>query len=252
MGTRRSRSDTLGGDGGGAGARRLKGPAGRQRRTRPRLQHQVTLPLGADRAHARPVPHVLLIADPATTATDLTAGAVRCPHPCCGGSLAPWGWARPRALRIDATTSSTHTPQRGRCRRCRRTHVLLAAISYPRRPDSVETVGLALLAAASGLGHRLVAASVRLPATTVRGWLRRARLNAENVRTSATIAVHALDPMAAPLAPTGSVLADMVDAVGRAVQAAVVRLGPLHPPWQWAVLLTAGGILAPPRPPQPG
>jgi len=85
----------------------------------------------------------------------------------------------------------------------------------------------------------------------VRGWLRRARLNAENVRISATIAVNDLDPMATPLAPTGSVLADMVDAVGRAVQAAVVRLGPLHPPWQW-VLLTAGGILAPPRPPQPG
>jgi len=83
----------------------------------------------------------------------------------------------------------------------------------------------------------------------VRGWLRRARLNAEHIRASATIAVHALDPMAAPIAPTGSVLADMVDAVGRAVQAAVVRLGPLRPPLQWAVLLTAGGILAPPRPP---
>lgn len=198
------------------------------------------------------VPHVLLIADPTTTASDLTAGAVRCPHPGCCGALAPWGRARSRVVRFDATTSSTHTPRRGRCRSCRRTHVLLTAVSYPRRPDSADTVGLALLAAASGLGHRLVAASVGLPATTVRGWLRRARLNAEHVRASATIAVHALDPMAAPLTPTGSVLADMLDAVGRAVQAAVVRLGPLRPPWQWAILLTGGGILAPPRPPQPG
>ncbi len=52
-----------------------------------------------------------------------------------------------------------------------------------------------LLAVADGLGHRLVAASVGLPAMTVRGWLRRARLNAERVRASATTALHALDSM---------------------------------------------------------
>jgi hypothetical protein len=121
--------------------------------------------------------------------------------------------------------------------------------SYPRRADSVETVGVALLAAASGLGHRRVAARVELPATTVRDWLRRARTNSDAVRADATVATYQLDPVAHRFDPTDSALGDMIDAVGRAVAAWVLRFGPGPAPWQLAVALTGAAILAPvPRP----
>jgi hypothetical protein len=167
----------------------------------------------------------------------------------CDGQLGPWGHARPRRLRLASGRSETHTPRRVRCRACRRTHVVVSTRSYPRRPDSVETVGAALLAAAGGLGHRRIAERVGLPATTVRGWLRRARLNSEAVRADATVATYRLDPMAGPFKPTGSALGDMVDAVGRAVSAWVLRFGPVPVPWQFVVGLTGAAILAPvPRP----
>ncbi len=86
--------------------------------------------------------------------------------------------------------------------------MIVPARSYPRRPDTAEVVGTALVAASTGLGHRRVAELAELPATTVRGWLRRARANSEAVRVDATVAVHALDPEAAPLSPTGSALGD--------------------------------------------
>ena len=188
---------------------------------------------------------MLVTLDPTATAGHLTAGTLDCPHPDCDGTLGPWGHARPRILRLGAGRHETHRPRRARCRRCQRTQVLIGARSYPRRPDPVEAVGAALMASVNGLGHRRVAEQVGLPATTVRGWLRRARANSETVRANATIAVHALDPMADALGPTGTVLGDMIEAVGRAVAAHVRRLGPSFPPWQLALAITRGAILAP-------
>ncbi|MGH8910756.1 MAG: hypothetical protein ACRD0K_30735, partial [Egibacteraceae bacterium] len=49
---------------------------------------------------------------------------------------------------------------------------------------------------------------------------------------------------AAPLAPTGSPLGDMLDAVARALADTVGWLGPLPAPWQRAVVITGGAILA--------
>jgi hypothetical protein len=75
------------------------------------------------------------------------------------------------------------------------------------------------------------------------------RANCDAVRVDATVATYRLDPMAGPFEPTGSALGDMVDAVGRAVSAWVLRLGPVPAPWQLAVALTGAAILAPvPRP----
>ena len=187
---------------------------------------------------------MLLTHDPTTAATQLAAGALSCPSQGCAGRLGPWGHARQRVLRLGSGQSEAHTPRRTRCRRCGGTHVIVPARSYPRRPDTAEVVGTALVAAASGLGHRRVAELVELPATTVRGWLRRARANSEMVRVDATVAVHALDPEASPLTPTGSALGDMLDAVGAALAAAVRRFGPVPAPWQLAVVITGGAILA--------
>jgi transposase-like protein len=192
---------------------------------------------------------MLLTLDPSTTNAELTAGTLSCPDPGCDGQLGPWGHARRRLLRLGPGRTEAQRPRRARCRGCKRTHVIASTRSYPRRPDSVESVGSVLLAAAGGVGHRRIAEGLGLPATTVRGWVRRARANAEAVRISATVAVHALDPLAGPLAPTGSELRDMLEAVGQAVTAAVRRLGPRAAPWQLAVALTGGGILAPRRSP---
>ena len=137
-------------------------------------------------------------------------------------------------------------PRRARCRACHRTHVLASLVTYPRRVDSIDTVGAALVAAAAGLGHRQVAELVGLPATTVRDWIRRARINAEGIRVIATIRVHALDPLAGALAPTGTVLGDMVEAVGRMLAAWTLRIGPLASPWQLVAALTDARLLAPP------
>lgn len=83
----------------------------------------------------------------------------------------------------------------------------------------------------------------------MRDWLRRARTNSDAVRADATVATYQLDPVAHRFDPTGSALGDMIDAVGRAVTAWVLRYGPGPAPWQLAVALTGAAILAPvPRP----
>jgi transposase-like protein len=188
---------------------------------------------------------MLLVLDPSTTALELAAGELVCRENGCAGVLGPWGHARTRWLRLGPGRTEAHTPRRARCRACRRTHVLVPARSYPRRPDTVETVGAALLAAVEGLGYRRIAERIDVPATTVRGWLQRARANSATIRVNATIAGHALDPLATKIDPTGSPLGDMVEAVGQAVAAHQRLLGPRHPRWQLALTITRAGILAP-------
>lgn len=69
-------------------------------------------------------------------------------------------------------------PRRVRCPSCRKTHVLIPAVSLPRCLASSERVGQVLLAAAQGGGHRTIAADLDRSEATVRRWLRRARANA--------------------------------------------------------------------------
>lgn len=188
---------------------------------------------------------MLLFHDPSTAAAELATSALACPHRGCDGRLGPWGHARLRRVRVGPGHTEAHRPRRARCRSCGRTQVLAWTRSFPRRADAVERVGSALVAAVGGLGYRRVAEQVGVPATTVRGWLQRARANSDIVRAEATVAVHALDPSAGSVSPTGSALGDMLDAVARAVAAAVRRFGPGPAPWQLAVVVTRGAILAP-------
>lgn len=190
-------------------------------------------------------PSVLLCLDPKTTETKLVSGELRCPTAGCPGRLRPWGRARDRVIRLAGHLTERHTPRRARCRACRRTQVLVPARTFPRRSDAVETVASALVAAAEGLGHRRVAVLVGRPPTTVRDWIRRARANSEVVRAAATVATCEFDPMAGPFVPRATPLGDMLESVGRAVSAAVCRLGPVGAPWQLAVVITRAGILTP-------
>ena len=75
-----------------------------------------------------------------------------------------------------------------------------------------------------------------VPVSTVRGWLRRFAANAEAVRVWFTVLAHDLDPMLAPVAPTGTAFGDAVEAIGVAARAAALRLAPVD-----AVAVRVGG-----------
>ncbi len=149
----------------------------------------------------------------------------------CGGSLKPWGYARTRVVRERGGVRRIVRPRRVRCRGCRVTHVLVPA---------------ALLAHAAGRGHRAIAAELALPPDTVRGWLRRARANAEAVRRDAMRLAVELDPLLGPIDPVGSLLGDALNALGAAVAAARRRLGPIGSPIGMAMSI-GGQLLHPLR-----
>lgn len=178
--------------------------------------------------------------DPVVVETDLVGGRLSCP--CCGAVLRPWGQARERELRSRAG-SRRLVPRRAMCAGCGVTHVLLPEEGLARRRDAVADIGDALLAKATGSGHRPIAARLGVPASTVRGWLRRFEAMAERVRGHFTRWAAALDPSLGAIEPAGSLFAEAVAAVGVAGAAAVRRLGP-RSAWPLASVLTGGGLLS--------
>ena len=187
---------------------------------------------------------MLIVLDPAGIEGDLSASAIWCPS-CASGRLRPWGYARTRVLRGLRGARVSVRPRRARCRSCAATHVLLPAEVAPRRADTVEVVGAALLAHQAGTGHRAIAADLQVPADTVRSWLRRITARAEWLRQQATGWAYQRDPMLAPITPTGSVLGDAVEALGVAVSAHRRRLGIHASPWQILAMIAGGRLLAP-------
>jgi len=126
---------------------------------------------------------------------------------------------------------------------CQDTHVLIGADCLLRRRDLVVVIGAALAAKAIGVGQRRVAAMVGVPVSTVRGWLRRLASNAEAVRVWFTVLAYGLDPMLAPLAPTGTSFGDAVEAIAVAARAASLRLAPVLP-WSFAASASGGRLLS--------
>ena len=188
-----------------------------------------------------PEASVLIVeSDPGRVEADLVAGSVTCPS--CEGVLRRWGFARWRTLRGQAGPVAVR-PRRARCRSCRSTHVLLPDGLLVRRVDTAEVIGAALAYAATcGVGHRRVAEHVDRPPSTVGDWLRRFGDVAARVAAHFAIwAVH-LDPVLGPIEPTGSPLADAVEAVGVAARAASLRFGS-RPVWSWASVLSVGHLL---------
>lgn len=173
---------------------------------------------------------------------DLAGGKLVCPGCPAGGVLGPWGWARRRVLRIRRTERWVR-PRRGRCRSCGATHVLLPTLCLGRRRDAVEVIGEALLAWQAGAGHRRVAAEAGVPATTVRGWLRRFAVNAGFVAGQFMALAHRLDADLGRVAPRGSPVGDALEAIGVAAAAAVRLFGPV-PVWQFVAGASGGCLLA--------
>ena len=189
---------------------------------------------------------VMVGTDPAEVERALCAGELACPS--CSARLRPWGYARVRSARSQGEGGVVrHRPRRSVCSGCSRTHVLMPACWLPRRADAVSVIGAALVAKALGRGHRRIAVGLGRPVSTVRGWLRRFAANADALGVLFTRLLHALDPQAAPVMPTGSVFADAVEVIGRAASAAVLRLSPSCP-WELAARASAGRLLAPVAP----
>ena len=168
---------------------------------------------------------MLLCADAAAASASLAGGLLACPS-CGSGRLRRWGRGRERQVRLLGGAVARLRPARARCRSCGRTHVLLPAWCVPRRADSVEVIGTALASALAGAGYRRIGADLGVPPMTVRGWLRRLRSRAEDMRRYAMGELGALggtDPVLP--APAASPLGDALNAVAAAAHAAIAGHG---------------------------
>ena len=105
-------------------------------------------------------------------------------------------------------------------------HILLPSWCAPRRADAVEVIGTGLAAALSGAGYARIGADLGVPPATVRGWLRRLRSRAEDMRCFAMVQLGVIggtDP-ALP-GPDASPLHDALNAVAAAAHAAIAGHG---------------------------
>jgi hypothetical protein len=169
----------------------------------------------------------------------LVGGWLVCPL--CLKQLGPWGWARGRTVgRGDRRVWLR--PRRSQCRGCLVTHVLLPAVVLLRRADLVEVIGDALVRRARGAAVRVIAKALKVPRSTVAGWLIRFGSLAERLRGDCTRWAVWLDPVLVRLEPAGSQVGDAVVAIVAAGQAAVRQLG-AGSVWAFASAATGGRLL---------
>lgn len=177
----------------------------------------------------------------------LDAGELACSRPGCGGTFRRDGFARKRRVRTRSDAEQDLRPQRVQCSRCGRVQVLLPAWCVPRRADDMQTIGVALLHAALGHGHRVIASMLGRPASTVRGWLRAARANAGRAGRYAYLTRRVMEPEEATLTRSApharTPLAYAVDDLGGAAAAARRYFGGHGQPGPWAMLTVVGGFL---------
>ncbi len=179
-------------------------------------------------------------ADEAAVDKKLRAGEYPCPA--CEGELRPWGHARRRTLRRGDALVRVR-PRRSRCKTCLLTHVLLPVLCLLRRCDLAEMIGRGLALKVAGWGHRRIAASLGIPASTAWDRGRRFEKLAEHLRAYFTALAYFLDPSFGAVDPRGSLLADALEAVVAAAGAAARAFGPA-PLWHFASGASSGRLLA--------
>lgn len=186
-------------------------------------------------------------ADPVLVEARLAGGQLACPSVGCVEALRPWGWARRREIH---GLSELVRPRRARCGSCLVTHVLLPVTVLLRRAYAADVIGAAVEARAGGAGHRRVGQQLKVPAATVRGWLRRLAGRLEPVRVVLLqVAVRAGVDVRVPAA-LGCRWRDLLAALDTAAEAVTGRfgsvgvLGPVTA-WQVAVGCSGGRLLAP-------
>jgi hypothetical protein len=124
------------------------------------------------------------------------------------------------------------------------THVLVPAHCLPRRADSTEVVGMALLARADGHGYRRIVADLNRPVGTVRGWLR--PLQARHLTWLHRRGVEHTYRHDQELLNDQKPHADAPDALGRAVMAFRRRFTTSSAvTWSLVTMFTSGRLLGP-------
>jgi hypothetical protein len=133
--------------------------------------------------------------------------------------------------------------------------VLLPVTVLVRRAYAAEVIVAALLARATGSGHRTIGERLGVPASTVRGWLRVLGARLEPVRLYLLqVARRAGVDWAVPEA-LGSPWRDVLAALGAATAAVTGRFGAFGvvgpvTAWQVASACSGGRLLAPGWPPR--
>ena len=193
----------------------------------------------------------------------LQAGLLAC---WCGGTLRPWGWARPRRVATFAGMAGAR-PRRGICRDgCEKTHVLLPAWLLSRRRYAAPVIFAALALRAAGLKTAAVAARLRLPvpgrpgqcwpvpASTAGSWLARFTSRAGQLRQALMGLLPLVDPLGRVVAPAGSPAGDALaalDGVTAGLRRGFAGLATVTAV-EVAAHLTGGLLLAPGLPPLAG
>lgn len=188
----------------------------------------------------------------------LKAGILSC---WCGGTLRPWGHARPRRVAAFAGPAEVR-PRRGICRACGRSHVLLVGFLLSRRRYAAPVIFAALALRAAGLKVTGVAARLRLPVPgrpgqcwsvpvpTVSSWLSRFAGRAGWLRQELLGLLPLVDPAGRPVAAAGSVTGDALAALEAVTAGLRARFGGLDrlAAHEVAAHLTGGLLLAPALP----
>jgi hypothetical protein len=118
-------------------------------------------------------------------------------------------------------------PRRARCGQCLVTHVLLPVTVLLRRAYAAEVIGAALLARAAGKGHRSIGAALKVPAATVRGWLRVMAPVGRGPHPAALQVAHRAGVDIRVPEALGCPWRDLMAALGAATAAVTGRFGPL-------------------------
>ncbi len=129
--------------------------------------------------------------------------------------------------------------------------MLLPASVLLRRADAVTVIGAALLAKASGLGHRPIARDVGVAESTVRDWLRRIVTVADRVLAVLAAAAAGLGTAFAAPAVTAGPVGAVVELLGVLAASVARELGGSCSPWRLAAVVTGGRLLAPAGPDLP-
>ena len=109
----------------------------------------------------------------------------------------------------------------------------------------MAVIGTALIRKADDWGHRRIARSLGLPATTVRGWLRRFTGHAEYWRTVFTRLRYRLESSPGPIQAQGSPFGDAVEVIGLAGSAAIRCQGFSGSVWRFVSVASGGRLLSP-------
>jgi hypothetical protein len=131
---------------------------------------------------------LLFVLDPEAAATRVADGVQPCPASECSGFFQPWGSARTRPVRLLGGGTDSVTPRRARCRQCDRTHVFIPSPGVPEtHRQHRDRLGGPRRRRSGGWDTGRSPNRSGVPATTVRGWLRRARANSEIIANRARI-----------------------------------------------------------------